>query len=60
MKLFPVLKKIIKNYDHQEYSVQKHRTNSNLEKVDEIESGYTSIFQAEVRLRPAFRHCGQH
>ena len=31
-----------------------------LEKIDKIESGYTSIFQPEVRPRPAFRHCGQH
>ena len=28
---------------------------SYLEKNDEIESGYTSIFQPKVRLRPDFR-----
>ena len=38
----------------------KNKESLLLEKIDKIESGYTSIFQPEVRPRPAFRHCGQH
>ena len=33
----------------------KRRTNPYLQKVDVYESGYTTIFQPEVRLRREFR-----